>query len=70
MQTYDGLLINNVYHTHPYINKDKKDNPLYISYEDCKMANNMGLRYILIVDINGHLYSVDKNDKNSWIQVY
>ena len=26
--------------SHPYINKDKKDNPLYISYEDCKMANN------------------------------
>jgi hypothetical protein len=65
-QFYDGVLITNFYHTHPYVNMKKTNNPLYISNEDRNMVDqdHFNLDFINILAPDGTLYSVNPNNWN------
>ncbi len=57
-------VITNFYHTHPYVNMGRSNNPLYISQEDQNVVNHLNLDYINILAPDGTLYSVDPYDWN------
>ncbi len=65
-----GEMIVNLYHTHPYVNFENKNNPLYVSQADKDVVNHLNLDYIYIVSPEGHLYRVNKDDFSEWSPVY